>query len=62
MKILFLASTLRRPNPSWYMIIGKIDDLQNSIQAYDTNGEPMLITHFDTEKLSFGDNVFGKEA
>ncbi len=36
----------------------KINHLQTSIQAYDTNGEPMLITHFDTNKLSFGDNVF----
>ena len=36
----------------------KIEHLQTSIQAYDTNGEPMLITHFDTNKLSFGDNVF----
>ena len=35
-----------------------IDHLQNSIQAYDENGEPMMITHFDTEKLTFGDNVF----
>jgi len=38
----------------------KIDHLQNSIQAYDTNGEPMLITHFDTNKLTFGDNRFGR--
>ena len=38
----------------------KIDYLQNSIQAYDTNGDPMLITHFDTEKLTFGNNVFGQ--
>ena len=36
----------------------KINHLQSSIQAYDTNGEPMLITHFDTDKLSFGNNVF----
>lgn len=36
----------------------KINHLQNSIQAYDTDGEPMLITHFDTDKLSFGDNKF----
>jgi len=36
----------------------KIEHLQTSIQAYDTEGEPMLITHFDTNKLSFGDNVF----
>lgn len=36
----------------------KINYLQTSIQAYDTNGEPMLITNFDTNKLSFGDNVF----
>lgn len=36
----------------------KINHLQTSIQAYDTNGEPMLITHFDTKKLSFGDNKF----
>lgn len=36
----------------------KIEHLQTSIQAYDTNGEPMLITHFDTNKLSFGDNHF----
>lgn len=36
----------------------KINHLQSSIQAYDTNGEPMLITHFDTDKLTFGDNIF----
>ena len=36
----------------------KIEHLQTSIQAYDTEGSPMLITHFDTNKLSFGDNVF----
>lgn len=36
----------------------KINHLQTSIQAYDTNGEPMLITHFDTKKLSFGNNKF----
>ncbi len=36
----------------------KIEHLQTSIQAYDTDGEPMLITHFDTNKLSFGNNVF----
>lgn len=38
----------------------KIEHLQTSIQAYDTEGQPMLITHFDTNKLSFGDNVFLK--
>lgn len=32
----------------------KIEHLQTSIQAYDTEGEPMLITHFDVGKLSFG--------
>lgn len=36
----------------------KIQHLQTSIQAYDTDGEPMLITHFDTDKLSFGENKF----
>ena len=36
----------------------KIEHLQASIQAYNTMGEPMLITHFDTSKLSFGDNQF----
>lgn len=36
----------------------KINHLQSSIQAYDTAGEPMLITHFDTDKLTFGDNKF----
>jgi len=36
----------------------KIEHLQSSIQAYDTNGEPMLITRFDVNKLSFGDNKF----
>lgn len=36
----------------------KIEYLQTSIQAYDTEGQPMLITHFDTSKLSFGDNQF----
>jgi len=36
----------------------KIEYLQTSIQAYDTEDQPMLITHFDTEKLSFGENCF----
>ncbi len=36
----------------------KINHLQSSIQAYDVDGEPMLITCFDTGKLSFGDNSF----
>lgn len=36
----------------------KIEHLQTSIQAYDVNGEPMLITHFDTDKLTFGNNQF----
>lgn len=36
----------------------KIEYLQTTIQAYDTNEEPMLITYFDTNKLSFGDNRF----
>lgn len=36
----------------------KIEHLQTSIQAYDTDGEPMLITHFDTNKLTFGNNQF----
>ena len=38
----------------------KIERLQTSVQAYDINGEPMLITHFDTNKLSFGDNDFSR--
>lgn len=38
----------------------KIEHLQTSIQAYDTEGQPMLITHFDINKLSFGDNRFSK--
>lgn len=37
-----------------------IGHLQTSIQAYDTNGEPMLITHFDTDKLLFGGNSFSE--
>ncbi len=36
----------------------KIEHLQTAIQAYDVNGEAMLITHFDTNKLTFGDNKF----
>lgn len=36
----------------------RINRLQTMIQAYDTNGDPMLITHFDTDKLTFGDNAF----
>ncbi len=35
-----------------------IDILQNNIKVYDINGESMLITHFDTNKLTFGNNVF----
>ena len=36
----------------------KIEYLQTHIQAYDTDEQPMLITHFDTNKLTFGDNKF----
>ena len=32
--------------------------IQTTVKAYDTNGESMLITQFDTNKLSFGDNQF----
>ena len=39
----------------------RIERLQTLIQAYDTNGEPMLITHFDTNKLSFGNNRFNND-
>ena len=35
-----------------------IDTIQDSVKAYDDNGESMLITHFDTNKLDFGSNVF----
>lgn len=38
----------------------KINKLQTLIKAYDTNGESMLITKFDTNKLSFGDNLFSE--
>lgn len=36
----------------------RINRLQTMIQAYDTNNESMLITHFNTDKLSFGNNRF----
>ena len=36
-----------------------INYLQDSIKAYDTEGESMLITHFNTDKLTFGEIVFG---
>lgn len=35
-----------------------IDLIQNTVKAYDEKGENMLITHFDTNKLSFGNNIF----
>lgn len=35
-----------------------IDHLQDTIKLYDANGDEMLITHFDTDKVSFGENVF----
>ena len=35
-----------------------INHLQDTIKAYDTNGESMLITHFNTDKLTFGENCF----
>lgn len=41
-----------------YEMKQKIEMLQTMIQAYDTNNEPMLITHFDINKLSFGDIEF----
>ena len=37
-----------------------IDFVQNTIKAYDENGDDMLITHFDVDKLNFGDNKFGE--
>lgn len=35
-----------------------IDQIQDTVRAYDENGESMLITHFDTNKLDFGNNKF----
>lgn len=35
-----------------------INIIQDNVKAYDVNGESMLITHFDTNKLSFGENKF----
>ena len=32
--------------------------IQDTVKAFDENGESMLITHFDTNKLNFGDNKF----
>lgn len=38
-----------------------INHIQDTVKAYDENGESMLITHFDTNKLDFGDNVFASK-
>lgn len=35
-----------------------IDQIQDTVRVYDENGDSMLITHFDTNKLDFGKNVF----
>ena len=35
-----------------------INKIQNTVKAYDENGNSMLITQFNTNKLDFGDNVF----
>lgn len=35
-----------------------INQIQDTVKAYDENGESMLITHFDTDKLNFGNNTF----
>lgn len=35
-----------------------INQIQDTVKAFDENGESMLITHFDTNKLNFGDNKF----
>lgn len=35
-----------------------INHIQDTVKAYDENGESMLITHFDTNKLDFGENEF----
>lgn len=35
-----------------------INIIQDTVKAYDENGESMLVTHFDTNKLDFGDNEF----
>ena len=35
-----------------------VNYLQTSIKAYDIKGESMLITHFDTDKLTFGGSKF----
>lgn len=35
-----------------------IDQIQDTVRAYDDNGDSMLITHFDTNKLDFGNNKF----
>ena len=36
-----------------------INQIQDTVKAYDDKGESMLITHFDINKLDFGDNEFG---
>ncbi len=35
-----------------------INIIQETVKAYDVNGESMLITHFDVDKLDFGDASF----
>lgn len=35
-----------------------INQLQDTIKAYDVNGESMLVTHFDTNKLFFPEEYF----
>lgn len=35
-----------------------INLIQSTVKVYDENGESMLITHFDTNKLDFGENKF----
>ncbi len=35
-----------------------INIIQTTVKAYDTNGDSMLITQFDTNKLTFGANQF----
>ena len=35
-----------------------ISQIQDTVKAFDETGEEMLITHFDTAKLNFGNNKF----
>lgn len=63
--IIKVTNTVAQFHYRFYIIADNVDrmkevisQIQDTVKAFDDNGEDMLITHFDTAKLNFGNNRF----